>query len=331
MSVALDARPGAPEHLEKLRAAPGRRRGAERGVVGQRHVRFCAIRQSCGRRQHADHDVRAAADRDRAAEHVPIAAKHALPETVAQHQHAAAPGLVLVGQEAAAQRDRHAEQVEQPAADGGALNLARFAGADHGEQARGVGFHLLEHPGVFPHAHEVGGRDPVVPGAVRIQHPDLVQAAGIPERQRLQQHAVHHAEDRAVGADAERERNQRDGGKRRRSPQRPQRVADVLPQLGDEFRPAHALPPSLVDGDARVPRAFVIAEALQRQMLARAQASRRSRRARGSACRGESPARHRHPPWARARRIAGSASTAAWSAPAYFKAGASSAAKTAVA
>jgi hypothetical protein len=64
---------------------------------------------------------------------------------------------------------------------------------------------------------------------VRIEHPDVVQALRIPERQRLEEHAVHHGEDGAVGADAQRERRDGDGREPRRAPQRPDGVADVLP------------------------------------------------------------------------------------------------------
>ena len=56
-------------------------------------------------------------------------------------------------------------------------------------------------------------------------------------RQRLEQHAAHDAEDRGVGADAEREREDDDGGERGAVAQRAQRVRDVG---GDALEPRQA-------------------------------------------------------------------------------------------
>ena len=58
-----------------------------------------------------------------------------------------------------------------------------------------------------------------------------MQTAGVAVRQRLEQHAVDDAEDRAVGADAERERDDGDEREPGRSPQDAHRVGEVLPQL----------------------------------------------------------------------------------------------------
>ena len=115
------------------------------------------------------------------------------------------------------------------------------------------------------HAHEVRRRHSRVLRAIGIEHLHVVQAIRIAVRQRLEQHAVHHAEDRAVGADAERERDQRRRGKRRRAAQHAEGIADVLPQLGEKFRSLHVSSPPFVDGDAFLPRAVVIAESLERQ------------------------------------------------------------------
>ena len=64
--------------------------------------------------------------------------------------------------------------------------------------------------------------------------PDADQALGLMERQRLQQHAVHHAEDRRIGADPQRER---EGGQRREAgllPQHARGVAQILPEIGEQ-------------------------------------------------------------------------------------------------
>jgi hypothetical protein len=49
--------------------------------------------------------------------------------------------------------------------------------------------------------------------------------------QRLQQHAIQHAEDRRIGPDSDGEREQRDGGEHRVVAQRAQSVADVADQV----------------------------------------------------------------------------------------------------
>ncbi len=58
------------------------------------------------------------------------------------------------------------------------------------------------------------------------------------EGQRLQQHAVDHAEDRGVGADADRQREKGHGAERRAAPQRAQRVAEVARQAGEPRQPS---------------------------------------------------------------------------------------------
>src|SRR6185437_4708484 len=57
---------------------------------------------------------------------------------------------------------------------------------------------------------------------------DRDQTPGIGIRKRLEQYRVHHAEDRAVGADTEREREHDDDGKGRIAAQPPERVAQVV-------------------------------------------------------------------------------------------------------
>ena len=127
------------------------------------------------------------------------------------------------------------------------------------------GLYLLEHLGVLAHAHEVGRREARVLGAIGIQHLQVMQAIGVAVRQRLEQHAVHDAENGAIGADAERERQQRRRGKRRRAAQHAEGVADVLPEFGKKLCSLHVSFPSLVDGDALLSRAVVITESFERQ------------------------------------------------------------------
>ena len=60
------------------------------------------------------------------------------------------------------------------------------------------------------------------------------QPLGLVERQRLQQHAVDHAEDRGGGADAERQRQDGRGREGGLLPERARGVAQVLPEIAQQ-------------------------------------------------------------------------------------------------
>ena len=66
---------------------------------------------------------------------------------------------------------------------------------------------------------------------------DEEQSLRVVDRQRLDQHGVDQTEDRRVGADPEPERQQGHQRERRRSPQQPERVADVAAQLARQPQP----------------------------------------------------------------------------------------------
>ena len=91
-----------------------------------------------------------------------------------------------------------------------------------------------------------------------------MQAPGVAVRQRLEQHAVDDAEDRAVGANAERERDDGDGREPGRPAQDANRVDEVLPQLADVRTARHPPREPLIDVDALALGAFVIAKLLHR-------------------------------------------------------------------
>jgi len=136
--------------------------------------------------------------------------------------------LVLFGTEASPGGDRESEHVEQPAADEGGVDLARFAGPEHRHVTLIDRLDLLEDPRVGAHAHEVGCGERRVARAVGIQHLHHVQPFGVAERQRFQQHAVDDAENGAVGADADAERHDDDERQARRSTERAEGVAKIV-------------------------------------------------------------------------------------------------------
>ena len=172
---------------------------------------------------------------------------------------------MLVDREAAAAGEADAEHVEQPAAHARAAHFPGFAEARQREDAAGPRFHAFEGLGAGLNAHEVGRRE-LVGGAVRVDGAHLVQAVGRAERQRLDQHGVHDAEDGGVRADAEGEGEDGDRGEPRGAPQGAHGVRRVLPQFADELDSRHSSSSPLVDRHALGPRPLVIAEARARQL-----------------------------------------------------------------
>ena len=67
----------------------------------------------------------------------------------------------------------------------------------------------------------------------------MTARSGSAPRQRPQQHGVDDAEDRRVGADAEREREDGDGGKARAAKERACPVAEILPEGFEQRGSAH--------------------------------------------------------------------------------------------
>jgi hypothetical protein len=187
------------------------------------------------RRGHADHDVRAAVQHDRAADGPWIAAEAGLPGRVGEHGHegpVAFRGLVVR---------------EQAAGDG--------AGA---EQAKGVRRNeVADHPigplgarvvhGLGPNEADV--RERPVAGAPFLEigkadegpvlftsgGPEHEQSSGVRIRQRPEEHRAHRTVDGRVGGDGQDQREERDGREGGRPAQLAQRVDRVLPQLGEVF------------------------------------------------------------------------------------------------
>ena len=156
-----------------------------------------------------------------------------------------------------ARRDERGRQTLRRAASGeidAALCLDKEEPADRlGELARGA------------QVEEVGLRvrtflDAV--GGIRVPHPD--EAVGRGERERVEQHAAHDAEDRGVGADPERQRREGHDGKSGRRAKPAQRVAQILFELvGDRHATFLSLAPKVL-GAAIVFREFEISEPASR-------------------------------------------------------------------
>ena len=163
----------------------------------------------------------------------------AAPEIVAEDRNTLALRNLLFGPEGPAERGIHAEHREQVCRHrqrGNRLGLARR------RQHREVGLHRQLFVGrevgdVFEHSvtpfpvEEVGRRrGRLRPVSKRIRLPELDEPARLSEWQRFEKNAVDDAEDRGVGADAERKRKGGHQRKRRPSGQHTERIPEILKQ-----------------------------------------------------------------------------------------------------
>ena len=181
-------------------------------------------------RHHADDGVLDAVQLHRPPDHGGIGAELRAPVRIADNHRGNGGGPVVFVGEAAAARRRHAEHVKEVARDPAAAQPLRALGAGQrvGLLAR-IGERL---EGLRPRApvEEVRPRDgdavALAVDLVRVDEP-----AGVGQRQRLQQDAVHQRKDRRRRADAEGERHQDDQRERRCLGVRPDRIAHVVPQI----------------------------------------------------------------------------------------------------
>ena len=187
-------------------------------------------REAGGR--HADHLVGDAAQLQRLADNVRPAAKAPLPQAVAHHEHGVLSlADVLLRQEAASQHGPDPEQVE-------VVRAHRLAG---GERGLASGRQDPAHERVRRHAREDVGslddREVVRVGAGEVRQlgararVDLHQAAGIGHGGAAEQHGVHHAEQRRVEADAERQGEHRHRRESRPTDEQSNPVAKVVDEL----------------------------------------------------------------------------------------------------
>ena len=189
------------------------------------HVRVLvarAIRHAHVRREHAHHRVRLAVEHQRAAEHRAVAAEARLEEAVVQQRDARRARRVIRRRHEPAQRRPHAEELEIVAAHQRSVHALGVAPARHGERRpRVVDPDVLEPALPLSPVLEVGIRDER-PVAARPRLPQHHQPVRLAVGQGREHHAVDDAEDRGVGADAERQGDHRDGGECRLPAQRAQ-------------------------------------------------------------------------------------------------------------
>ncbi len=157
-----------------------------------------------------------------------VRAEPTRPDRVAQHHNICTARLLLFRQKRAADLRSDTEQRKQAGRDHRPFDALRTTVAGEVESQRVVRGELLE--GVAPiaivHVLAGGRRDLVDSGPMQIA-PDHHQPVRVPIRQRAQDHAIHHREDRGVGADAESEREEHHRGEALVLAQRAERVAHI--------------------------------------------------------------------------------------------------------
>jgi hypothetical protein len=177
--------------------------------------------------KHADDLARTPVHHHRPADHVGIAAELPLPVGIRQHRPFRRFGRVVIRGEAAAEVRVHAQQAERPVGDEQRIDAFGLSAAGH-RYGR-----VVPEPDVLERAsflaiHQIGRRrlihDRESHPRGRVPHAD--QRVRVGKRQRLQEHAANHAENRGVRADAERERNHGDEGERRRGGEAPHDAAE---------------------------------------------------------------------------------------------------------
>ena len=212
---------------------PVRRAGEDPGVRGV--LEHEAVES---RRGDTDDRERAAVNADRPAQHAGIALEPRAPPARADDGH-----FVIRRFRCSADERRHAKIAEEARRD--LLHLAgwlrgavdRHRRTVETREADNLGDNLVLSAHRFEHRRlehvkrflEASGQDG--------KGLDLYQAIRLAHRQRAQQQAVDEAEERGVGADAERKRERDDGGERRALPQPAERVAQVL---GDDVHHGQA-------------------------------------------------------------------------------------------
>ena len=142
-----------------------------------------------------------------------------------------APGLVVLGQQRAANDRVHAEQLKVVAGDRLPHREARAIGQLHRGHRRAVGQHVGEDLVLRLEVEVVGIGAGRVLVAVAAAGEHVDQPIGPLDRQRPEQQGVDEGEQCRVEADADRERGNGDQGERRAAPQPAQGKPDVREQI----------------------------------------------------------------------------------------------------
>ncbi len=190
----------------------------------------------------------AAAEKNGFAEDARIFPKSGGPETIGENDDAGRFGAIVLRPDETAKDRVEADYVEVVAADDAGLDLAGFTQADHGGTEggevteRGQGFYAGAQVLDFGH-----GECHVFVSDARSALADVDQPVLVAVDQRLEQHPAHQREDRSVGTDAQRQRQNHGDRKPFASSERVERNSQIA-------KKEHVLDPVLaVDIATHVP------------------------------------------------------------------------------
>jgi hypothetical protein len=203
-------------------------------------LRATRIIEALGR--DADHLVTRAAENDLLADQRSIGTQLS-PKRVAEYDDALFSRFGLVGSIEPAERGRDVEDVEEPAHRAGDDHAPRIAKLGEDTTAAGPGACGVEELAARHEIERFARPDVLVHEIHRRQvRAHDHQPRDVRRRDRMEQHGVHGAEDRRIGADPEGERQQSRGGKRRTSAELPHGVTNIA---ADGVEPLGALHGSL--------------------------------------------------------------------------------------
>jgi hypothetical protein len=226
------------DRLEMLTAAAGE--GLRSVVANQRPhfgtpVKTFRDERLERRRHHAGDRERLIVHRDDPADCRRIGIESPPPQTVAQDHHPPAVRRVFVRSEVAAQDGAYAERPKEIRRHTHAANPLRLAVGDERGRPRSDERDLFEAVAAIAPV-EIGRVSDVACGSIRTAIADQGEPLRRRVRERPQQHGIHDAEDRGVGADAKRERDERDPRERRSLPEQPRRIPDIAAEIEQQMR-----------------------------------------------------------------------------------------------
>ena len=190
-------------------------------------VAILAVESEAGR-NHADDLVGGAIEGHRFADNIERGTEFAAPQTAAEKRNGRSAGVIVTRKKSAAENGRYAQRGEKIRGNHVAGEaLGDFAGTDEVVVLVAVNGQGGKCFCVALPVEEVGisERSLVEPGHFFIDGDEL---AGLRVGQRIEQHAVDYRKERSVGADAERERQNGDGGEGRRLGEQAECVTQVL-------------------------------------------------------------------------------------------------------
>ncbi len=223
-------KPGKRLHHARVAVGADAVRRAER-ARRHRHIDVVLVGKLRDRRQHANDGVRPIVHLEDLADDARVGAEAALPVGIREHQDGIGAVLIVAFAERPPGHGRHAEEVEVVPGDDASSQPFRLALAEQHEPHVVILDDRLERLRLLTVVLELERREPLRsnPGQ-RALLPQDEQVVALGVRQRPQQDAVHDAENRRIGANTERHRQDDGGGKAAIPGQSPRRRPQILHQ-----------------------------------------------------------------------------------------------------